>query len=76
MTTGTLRIIVEAAREAHESAIEAHGFEVPARLAYDFIRSLYYDLDDGRYEALPALMPNEFESAYYDALRPLEFVCP
>lgn len=58
-------LLIDAAREAAESAIYEFGVELApdAPLAYDFIRMVSQDAD-----LLPEMMPQEFKVAYEAAL--------
>ena len=59
-------IILTAAREAAGAATDAHGAgnEPPAIVAYDFIRTLWEDLDEPADAYLTEQMPVEFATEY------------
>jgi hypothetical protein len=59
-------IVVTAAREAAGAATDAHGEgnAPPAIVAYDFIRTLWNDLDEPAAAYLTEQMPVEFATEY------------
>ena len=57
--------ITAAGREARAASLDAHGRLVPVSDAYDFIRNLWHEDEDPRYELLPDWMPNGFQQAYF-----------
>jgi hypothetical protein len=57
--------IEEAAKEARQASLDAHGKLVPVKDAYDFILSVWYDTEDPRYDIMPtAWIPNGFAQTY------------
>jgi hypothetical protein len=57
--------INEAAEAAAESAVEAHGAEVPsAEMAWEFINELYDSGEIERPAALPQFLPRQFHKDY------------
>jgi hypothetical protein len=64
----TFQVVVDAIKaageEAHAASMDAHGYLVPTNEAYDFIRQVWYDSEDSRYDLLPEWMPNGFKQAY------------
>lgn len=61
--------IVPAAAEAFAAALAAHGKrDMPtATEAYAFIREVWFDTQDDRYNELPETMPEEFEAIWDSA---------
>jgi len=59
--TPTHKLIYQAAQEAAVASHDAHGDFVPARDAYDFIKTM---MEDGRYDSLPDEMPLDFILTY------------
>jgi hypothetical protein len=57
--------INDAAEAAAESAVEAHGVEVPsAEMAWEFINELYDSGEIERPAALPQFLPRQFHKDY------------
>ena len=68
-------IITQAAQEAAQASMDAHGEYVEAQLAWDFITGVWADTDEPMYDVLPdtvavnlktgaMVMPAAFAAAY------------
>ena len=63
-------IITQAAQEAAESSMDAHGYHVDAETAWSFVSMLWWDTEDERYADLEdsdgstLTMPAAFATAY------------
>jgi hypothetical protein len=59
-------VMMAAGAEARAASLDAHGELVAVEEAYDFIRTVWYDTEDERYNLLPEHHRIEFVVAYYD----------